>query len=134
MPHSHTSINIHYVFSPLGRAYLESIDTRNTLTQYMKGICIKLDVFCLAICVMPNHVHILVQLPPHLSVAEFAQKLKANSSRHLNTLPNRKCRFVWQTGYGAFSCSYSAIETIQNYIANQEDHHRRHNYEDEYKL
>jgi len=133
MPHSHTSINIHYVFAPLGRNKINAPGTRSHLSKYLKGICANLGCICLACFVMPDHVHILVRLPAKLSVAECAQKLKGNSSHHMNTLPDRACRFVWQQGYGAFSCSYSALDDVCKYIHNQEEHHRTHSYDDEYQ-
>lgn len=133
MSHSHTCINIHYVFSPQSRTRIESPDTRKHMQKYISGICHNLETFCLACYVMPDHVHLLVRIPAKLSVAEFAQKLKGNSSRHLNTLPERQCRFVWQEGYGAFSCSYSNLEAVSAYIHNQEEHHRNVSYDDEYQ-
>ncbi len=132
MSHSHTSINIHYVFTPLGRIRIESPETRSLLGKYIKGICTNLDAQCTALHIMPDHVHLLVRLPAKLPVAELAQKIKGNSARYLNTLPTRKCRFVWQAGYGAFSCSFSLLEKAVHYIQNQEEHHQKHTFQEEY--
>lgn len=133
MSHSHTSINIHFVFAPLGRSRINTPEIRTHLGKYLKGICSNIGCTCLACYVMPDHVHMLVRLPAKLSVAECAQKVKGNSSRHLNTLPERQCRFAWQEGYGAFSCSFSALEKVSDYIHQQEEHHRVHTYDEEYR-
>jgi REP element-mobilizing transposase RayT len=124
MAHSFTSINIHYVFSPLNRHIIESPEQRKNLNNYIGGICQNLNCQVLASYVMPDHVHLLVNIPGKLSVAELVQKVKANSSRHLNALPDSLCRFAWQEGYGAFSCSYSMLKTVVKYIHNQEEHHK----------
>ncbi len=133
MPHSYTSIIVHYVFSPLGRHRINSIEKRKNLNRYICGICHNLECKVIASYVMPDHVHLLVHQPAKISIAELAQKVKGNSSRHLNTLPDREYRFVWQEGYGAFSCSYSQVDKVANYIKNQEEHHKKISYEDEYQ-
>ena len=132
MAHSHTSINIHYVFSPLNRHEIEPPEKRKSLYKFINGICQNLGCRVLAAYVMPDHVHLLVNIPAKLSVAVLAQKVKSNSSRHLNTLPDSQIRFAWQEGYGAFSCSYSKLETVVNYINHQEEHHETCSTEDEY--
>ncbi len=133
MPHSFTSINIHYVFSPHKRYRFDSPETRKHVHSYIRGICQNLDCVCLASYVMPDHVHLLLRIPAKMPVAQVAQKIKGNTSRHLNTLPERNCRFEWQEGYGAFSCSYSMIEVVSTYIRNQEEHHKNQDYDDEFR-
>ncbi|HOZ00790.1 MAG TPA: IS200/IS605 family transposase [Candidatus Syntrophosphaera sp.] len=132
MPHSYTSINIHYVFSPHDRTCFDSVDTRKHINNYIRGLCHNLGCVCLASFVMPDHVHLLLRIPAKMSVAEVAQKVKGNTSRHLNTMPERNGRFVWQEGYGAFSCSQSMLEVVGTYIRNQEEHHKRQNFQDEF--
>lgn len=133
MSHSFTSINIHFVFSPLHRSRIDSVDTRKELNRYIGGICHNLGCVVLASFVMPDHVHLLVRIPGKLSVSEFIQKVKSNSSRHLNEDPGRVERFTWQNGYGAFSCSYSKLEEVKRYIQNQEKHHQSVSHIDEYQ-
>jgi putative transposase len=78
-----------------------------------------------------NHVHLLIGLPPALTLAEVVQKLKANSSRWLgeNGMP-----FEWQKGYGAFSVSPSLLPTVLAYVRNQVEHHKKRSFEEEFLL
>jgi len=133
MPHSHTSLIIHYVFSPLSRYRINNPDTRKHLNTYICGICHNLECEVLASYVMPDHVRLLVRIPAKLAVSELVKKVKANSARHLNTQADRPYRFVWQEGYGAFTCSFSNVKQAVEYIHNQERHHQAYGYSDEYQ-
>ena len=132
MAHSKTSINIHYIFSPKNRIGFGSPEKRKTLQHYINGICHNLDCVVLASYVMRDHVHLLVRIPAKMPVAELAQKVKGNCSRCLNQLPDQPGRFVWQEGYGAFSCSFSNLGTVISYIQNQEEHHRVKSFDEEF--
>jgi REP element-mobilizing transposase RayT len=66
-------------------------------------------------------------------VAEIAKVIKANTSRFINTQTDSKYRFAWQEGYGAFSCSYSMLETVKSYIENQAEHHKNQDYKAEFQ-
>ena len=101
--------------------------------NYMEGICKNYECHIESGFIMPDHVHLLIKIPAKHSVAEIAKIIKGNTSRFLNTLPELKCRFEWQEGYGAFSCSFSMLEIVKSYIQNQEEHHKRHKFEDEYR-
>jgi putative transposase len=76
-----------------------------------------------------NHIHILIAPPATMPLAVAIQKLKANSSRWLS---EQGLRFEWQKGYGAFSVSASLVETVKSYIRNQEEHHRKRTFEEEF--
>ena len=78
---------------------------------------------------MEDHVHLLVQLPPVLTLAKAVSFLKANSSKWMN---EHRMRFAWQQGYGAFSVSASNLDTVKKYIASQARHHRKMSFEDEF--
>jgi putative transposase len=73
-----------------------------------------------------NHVHVLMALPATGSLAHAIQKLKGSSSRWMGS------GFSWQEGYGAFSVSPSQVEVVQKYIRNQEAHHRKRTFEEEF--
>jgi putative transposase len=79
-----------------------------------------------------DHVHILVRVPPVRSVAEMARVLKANSSRWAHEKWPWHTAFTWQAGYGAFSVSESSVQTVTEYIAKQEAHHRKRSFQEEY--
>lgn len=82
---------------------------------------------------MPDHVHLLINIHAKYSVSEIAKVIKANTSKFINTQPFQKCRFEWQEGYGAFACSISMVETVRNYILNQEEYHRQFDFQQEYR-
>jgi hypothetical protein len=77
-----------------------------------------------------DHVHLLFVLPASLSLADFMEKLKANSSKWANEGWPRRA-FSWQTGYAAFSVSQSKLNEVKAYISQQEEHHRKSTYQDE---
>lgn len=78
-----------------------------------------------------DHVHILFSLPAVLSLAEAMEKLKANSSKWIHQRWPRQRAFAWQTGYAAFSVSPSNLASVRDYIARQEERHRRMTYQKE---
>ena len=77
-----------------------------------------------------NHVHILFHLSPKLALAKAVQLLMGNSSKWMG---EQKIDFAWQEGYGAFSVSSSNLEAVTRYIRNQEVHHRKFTFEDEFR-
>jgi REP element-mobilizing transposase RayT len=131
MPGSHTRLYIHIVFAPKGRLSIHDTEKRDKLLHYLSGIVTNLQSHLISGSVMPDHVHLLVGLHPSLAVSELVQKVKANSSKHINTEKWFPGRFSWCEGYGAFSVSQSMLEKVSKYIANQEEHHKKHKLYDE---
>ena len=82
---------------------------------------------------MPDHVHLLITLPKNMTLVDLARITKAKSSRWIKTISSDYCTFAWQDGYGAFSVSPSILEKTVDYIKNQERHHQKKSYQDEYK-
>ena len=83
--------------------------------------------------VQPEHVHIMINLASDTSVMTVAKKIKGESSHWINENRMTEGRFRWQRGYGAFSVSASQVEIVKKYIENQEQHHLRHSFEEEYR-
>ena len=79
-----------------------------------------------------DHVHIFIGLNPSVSISELARDLKNNSSKFVNENKLSPSKFNWQEGYGAFSYSRSHIDAVYNYILNQEEHHRKKTFKEEY--
>ncbi|MGA9564237.1 MAG: IS200/IS605 family transposase [Candidatus Korobacteraceae bacterium] len=127
MAHTYISISYHLVFSTKGR--LSTIPEPQKLWAYVAGVAKNLNYRSLAIGGTRNHIHILAGVPPIISAAQAVQELKANSSRWLRE--NGKWQ-GWQEGYGAFSVSASNIDAVRHYIQNQEAHHRKQSYEEEF--
>jgi putative transposase len=130
MSHTHAANFVHCVFSTKERRNLIPTELQERLYAYLIGIAGNLGFRILAAGGTSNHVHLLVGLPASLTLAEIVQKLKANSSRWLG---ENGVRFEWQKGYGAFSVSPSLLTTVQAYIRNQDQHHRRRSFEEEFR-
>src|SRR5437660_1795954 len=129
---SHTSGNvlIHLIFSTQGRRPLIKPDFRDDLVAYLGGIVREMHGTALIINGTADHVHMLVRIRPVQSAAEIARVVKTNSSRWLRA---KWCpEFAWQTGYGVFSVSESNVAAVTKYIAGQEDHHKKHSFQEEF--
>ena len=129
MSHTYSQNYLHVVFSTKERRKLIAPSMQPKLWAYMAGIARNHDFLVLANGGIEDHVHLLVQLPPVLSLAKAVSLLKSNSS---NWMSEHGMKFAWQEGYGAFSVSASNLATVEHYIANQEKHHRRRTFEDEF--
>lgn len=79
-----------------------------------------------------DHVHCFLGLKPMISISELMKTVKAKSSKYINDHRLTKSRFEWQEGYGVFSYSHSQIDTVYKYIANQEEHHKKQTFKNEY--
>ncbi len=128
MSHTFTKNRQHIVFSTAQRLKLIDVALRPKLWAYIGGICRNHGIFVRTIGGVEDHVHILIELPPTWAVAKAVRTMKSNSSKWLNETGNK---FAWQKGYAAFSVSASNIKAVENYINNQEAHHRKISYEDE---
>jgi putative transposase len=87
----------------------------------------------IAINGMADHLHIFIGMKPSQSLSDLMQDIKGDSSKWLNSKGFLKGRFTWQEGFGAFSYSASQIDGVVKYINNQEVHHKRKTFIDEYK-
>jgi putative transposase len=130
MAHSFTSLFTHLIFSTKDRLPLLTPDFKPRLFDYMGGIIRQLDGTSLLINGPEDHVHVLAKLPPTRALSDILRDLKGDSSKWVkDTL---EIDFAWQTGYAAFSVSKSITENVRTYIANQEQHHRRMTFQEEY--
>jgi putative transposase len=129
VPHSYSQSYHHIVFSTKERRTLISKPMQPKLWSYMAGIGRNHGFLILANGGIEDHVHLLIQLPPLLALSQAISLVKANSSRWMN---EHATEFAWQEGYGAFSVSASNLSTVERYIANQEQHHRKMTYEQEF--
>jgi putative transposase len=126
MAHTYASNFIHCIFSTKDRKPLIAEDRKSELYSYLGGIAKGEGLLLIAAGGMPNHVHLLIALPPTLALAVAIQKLKGSSSRWMGP------EFAWQEGYGAFSVSPSQVPIVKRYIKSQEEHHRKRSFEEEF--
>lgn len=129
MPHTYSQNYLHVVFSTKGRRKLITKEFQPKLWSYMAGIGRNNGFLVLANGGMEDHTHLLIQLPATLALAKAVQLLKGSSSKWVG---EHGREFSWQEGYGAFSVSKSNMNTVVKYIANQETHHRKITFEDEF--
>ena len=132
MAHSFTQLLAHVIFSTKDRAPFIDGELKDRLYPYMGGIIRELGGHLLTINGPPDHVHLLVRLPGTQGVADVLCVRKANASRWVHeTWPGRQ-HFGWQVGYGAFSVSLSNADDVRAYITNQEAHHHRMTFQEEF--
>lgn len=128
---SYTNFLYHIVYATKERAPLITSVLRPRLHEYLGGTVRGLGGTALEINGMSDHVHLLVRLQPTLSFSEFMSKLKANSSGWAKR--QTAGRFVWQARYGAFTVSESQAGRVRQYIRDQEKHHRKTSFEEEFR-
>jgi REP element-mobilizing transposase RayT len=132
MAHTFTSILVHAVFSTSGRAPLLTDAMRPEMHAYLGGILRQLEAVPIVVGGTADHVHLLTCLPADLAVADCLRVVKTNSSRWVKERWPQRRSFAWQGGYGAFSVSESRRRDVVRYIQDQEQHHRRISFQEEF--
>ena len=132
MANTYTQIYIHVIFAVEGRQSLIAPEHNNELQKYVSGIVSAQKHKLIAINNMPDHLHLLIGLRPDAALSELVRDIKANSSRWINEKHWVAGRFSWQEGFGAFSYSRSQLATVIHYIENQQRHHAKKSFRDEY--
>ena len=132
MPNTYSQIYVQIVFAVRGRQNLIPKQYREELHKYITGIVKKREQKMLSVFCMPDYTHILVGLKPSISISDLTRDIKAGSSNFINDNKWISGHFNWQEGFGAFSYSRSQIDTVINYILNQEEHHKKKTFKEEY--
>lgn len=132
MPNTYTQIYIQVVFAVNGRQSLITPSFKEDLFKYIGGTMRNAGQKLIAINGMPDHVHILVGLKPTVAISDLVKDIKVASSRLINDKNWVRGRFSWQEGFGAFSYSQSHLSKVASYIENQERHHARRSFREEY--
>ena len=132
MPSTHVSLHYHLVFSTKDRLPLITDDVRARVHAYLGGVARGLNAVGLEVGGTADHVHLLLGLKPTHCLADVLRTLKGDSSRWIHdnlSLPN----FAWQEGYGAFTVSASNVGGVRAYVRDQERHHQKRSFQDEYR-
>lgn len=132
MANTYTQIYIQIVFAVKGRQNLISKENREELHKFITGIVSNRNQKLFAVFAMPDHVHILVSMSPVISISDLVRDIKAGSSKFINEKRWMNGKFNWQEGYGAFSYSKSSVDSVIKYILNQEEHHKKKTFQEEY--
>ena len=134
MANTFTQIYIHFVFAVQNRSSLIQPEWKDELYKYITGIVQKNGHKLIAINGTANHIHIFTGYKTHQLIPDLMQDVKGSSSKWINEKRFVKGKFSWQEGYGAFSYSHSQIDQVVKYINNQEKHHKKQTFREEYLL
>ena len=124
---------IHLIFSTKHRTPCLGPDIRAELNAYLAGIHREWESPVILVGSVEDHVHILFSLSKNHPLRKLVEEVKKGSSKWLKTKSDSFTGFHWQNGYGAFSVSQSNVESVRTYIANQEQHHRKMSFQDEFR-
>ena len=134
MAQSLSQLYVHIVFSTKNRQpFLQDQNVRDSVFAYMAGICRNLDSPSNIIGGTDDHVHGLVRLSRKIRVSDLLRDLKRDTTAWIKLEWRQLGEFQWQAGYGAFSVSPGHVLALTKYIENQEEHHRKVTYQDEFR-
>lgn len=133
MPGTFSQIYIQIVFAVKHRTPLLHKEWRNELFKYITGIIRTKEQKLIIVNGVEDHIHIFVGLRPSMSISALVRDIKNNSSNFINERKWVQGKFSWQEGYGAFSYGHSQIQNVYGYILNQEEHHKRSDFKEEYR-
>ena len=132
MANTYTQIHLQLIFAVQNRISLINNDWKDELYKYITGIIQMNDHKMIIINGMPDHVHILIGMRPIQSLSDLMKDIKGDSSTWINKKKLVKEKFSWQEGFGAFSYSRGQLPSVINYINNQQEHHKKKTFKDEY--
>ena len=133
MANTYTQLPIHLVFAVKYRAALIHPVWKDELHKYITGIFQANSHKMLQVNSMPDHIHILIGLNPAQAISAIVQNVKTESSKWVKAQKLCSQPFAWQEGYGAFSYAKSQVPDVVTYIKNQEIHHQKETFLDEYR-
>ena len=132
MGQSLNKIYVHLVFSTKHRKALITDLIKGELFSYLGGICKNLECNPIQVGGHHDHIHILCLLSKKVALMKLMEEVKSHSSKWIKTKGDEFEDFYWQNGYGAFSVNPTELEIVKNYILNQEEHHKRKTFQEEF--
>jgi len=132
MANTFTQLYVHIVFSVKGRKNILQPENKEPLHKYITAIVQNRNIKMMAINSMPDHIHIFLGLRPDISVSDIIRDIKHSSSNFINNKKWTNSKFYWQEGYGAFTYSQSQIKDVVKYILEQDKHHHKKTFNEEY--
>ena len=133
MSQSLSKVYMHIVFSTKNRVPLINDTIKTSLSEYLGGICKGLDCNPVIIGGSDDHVHILCLLSRKIAQMKLLEELKKQSSKWIKTKDETFKNFYWQDGYGIFSVNPSETSVVIDYFKNQEEHHKKITFQDEFR-
>ena len=132
MANTYTQMYVHLVFSPKNKNALIGKNWKSNLEKYITGIVQNHGHKLLAIGAMPDHIHIFVGYNVNHLIPDLVEEIKTSSNSWIKKNKFSNFNFEWQKGYGAFSHSRSQLDNVVKYVLNQETHHKKKTFKDEY--
>jgi REP element-mobilizing transposase RayT len=133
MAQSLSKVYVHITFSTKNREYLIDDNIKNSLFEYLGGICKGLDCNPLKVGGCHDHIHVICMLSRKIAQMTLLEELKKQSSKWIKTKGPTYSDFYWQSGYGIFSVNPTETDIVVNYIMNQDEHHKKVSFQDEYR-
>lgn len=127
-----SQLYVQIVFAVKGRENLIKKEFRMELYEYIAGIIKGKNQKPIIVNGVGDHVHVFIGLRPSMSVSDLVRDIKNNSSNFINSKKFVKGKFSWQEGFGAFTYGQSQIDSVFKYISNQEAHHQKKTFKEEY--
>jgi putative transposase len=132
MPQSFINLHVHITFSTKERRPWIKADFRPRLHDYIGGIVANHGSVLSAAGGIADHMHLLVSLGKQIAISDLVRDIKSVSSAWIHDTFPDLAYFAWQTGYGAFGVSFSDLGRVKEYIATQEEHHRKLTFQEEF--
>ena len=132
MANTYTQIYIQVVFAVQGRQCLIQPEHKEEIYKYITGIVTNQGQKMLAVNGVADHIHLLVGMKPSIALSDLVREIKSSSSSFINGKHWIGGKFHWQEGFGAFSYGHSQLSDVIQYIHNQEAHHRKDTFKNEY--
>lgn len=127
-----SQIYVQVVFAVKGRENLLQKQWRDEAFKYMAGIVKEKGQKPIIVNGVADHVHLFIGLKPAMPLSDLVRDVKNNSTNFINDKKFLRCKFSWQEGYGAFSYAHSQLDPVYQYILNQEEHHKKKTFREEY--
>lgn len=132
MANTYSQIYLQVVFAVKGRRSLIQSEWKEELYKYICGVVNGKKEKVYAIGGVSDHIHILISIKPNILLSDLVRDIKCNSSKWINERQYVDGKFQWQEGFGAFSYNQSQLDNVIRYINNQEDHHKKKSFKNEY--
>ena len=133
MAGTYSQLYIQIVFAVAGRKNMLDKSWRTEVFKYMAGIINAKGHKTLIVNGVSDHVHIFVGLKPSMAISDLVRDVKNNSTNFINIQNYTRGKFSWQPGYGTFSYGKSQVNRVYQYILNQENHHSKTSFREEYQ-
>ena len=131
--HAYSRLWTHLIWETLSRERMLDRRAATRTSRFLDSYALKKGIYMKINYVNADHTHALIDLPTNLCIEDVIKLLKGSSSHWINQNRIIRGKFFWGRGYGAFSVSHSDVDRVARYIANQEEHHRKHTFGEEYE-